>query len=78
MRQQDRITEVNGSDTRGASHAEVVNLVVNSGDILDLVVIRVDDAEAERLQRIEDAGASQNKTSTGQWLICEGKFMRVD
>ncbi len=33
LQRNDRILEVNGSDTRGASHAEVVNLVIKGPSV---------------------------------------------
>jgi hypothetical protein len=77
LRRHDRITEVNGSDTRGASHAEVVNLVIKGGGILDLVIIRVNEEEADRLQRIEDSGNAKNKKKVrfvgcGSWQWFHG------
>jgi predicted DNA-binding protein (UPF0251 family) len=59
---------VNNVDARGLSHAHVVNQVVKGGGILDLIVLRVDEQEALRLQKLEDA-ASNKKGKVG--LISE-------
>ncbi|EGD72214.1 hypothetical protein PTSG_00235 [Salpingoeca rosetta] len=57
----DRVLSVNNTDVRGASHNEVVKNIIRGGESLDLIVIRVDDEEAARLQRLEDAANSTRK-----------------
>eukprot|EP00049_Salpingoeca_infusionum_P012160 m.219503 g.219503 ORF g.219503 m.219503 type:complete len:680 (-) comp15115_c0_seq1:2855-4894(-) len=59
LRAWDRILFINKVDTRGLSHREVVDLVIQGKGIVDMVVLRVDDDEAARLQRIEDEGNRQ-------------------
>ena len=61
LRQYDRLLEINGEDVQGAKHAHVVDLVIQSGDHLRIRVLRVDEAEALRLQRLEDAAEGKEK-----------------
>lgn len=63
LRKHDRILEVNSLNARGASHSDVVNQVVKGGGILDLIVIRVSEEEALRLQRLEDAATNRKAVS---------------
>ena len=59
LRAADRILSVNNLDARGLSHAHVVNQVVKGGGILDMIVLRVDEHEALRLQKLEDAASNK-------------------
>lgn len=67
LRSWDRILEVNGNDVQGASHSKVVDLVIAGGSRLEMMVISVDESEAARLQRQEDAleGLQPAKPQTG-------------
>lgn len=48
LRMHDRIVEVNGQDVQGATHSDVVQLVVRGGNALKLKVVRISDSEAVR------------------------------
>lgn len=54
LRQYDRLLEVNGIDVQGMKHGQVVDLVIQAGDHLRLRILRVSEAEATRLQRLEE------------------------
>ena len=56
VRLHDRLLEVNGNDVRGASHKAVVDHVLRGGGRITLRVLRMPEAEAARLQRIEEGG----------------------
>ncbi|EDQ91667.1 uncharacterized protein MONBRDRAFT_35789 [Monosiga brevicollis MX1] len=69
LRKNDRILEVNGLDARGAAHADVVKQVIKGGGILDMIVLSVDEKEAERLQRLEEAASNKRQKNQSSRLL---------
>ncbi|CAB3408035.1 unnamed protein product [Caenorhabditis bovis] len=55
LRKGDRILEVNGTSVEGSTHRKVVDLIKSGGDTLTMIVISVNDADADRYDYCEES-----------------------